>query len=164
MSLPRLRHSVRALLVDPDDRLLLCRAHTPDGLTVWIAPGGGIESGETLLEALARELMEEVGFRLDAEPPHVWHSTIVSPDHVPGFDGTINDYYLIRTAPFVPSPTLTAAELAAENLSAFRWWPLPELASYTGPDLLAPRSLATDFPRLLDGRVPDRALDLSPPR
>lgn len=164
MTFPNLRHSVRALLVDPDDRLLLCRACTPDGFTVWITPGGGIEVGETRLEALTRELMEEVGFRLDAEPPHVWHSTIVSPGHVPGFDGTVNDYYLIRTAPFVPNPTLTAAELAAENLSSFRWWSLPELVSYTGPDLLGPRSLAIDLPRLLDGPVPDRPVDLSPPR
>ncbi|MEE2060826.1 NUDIX domain-containing protein [Rhodococcus artemisiae] len=164
MTFPNLRHSVRALLVDPDNRLLLCRARTPDGFTVWITPGGGIEVGETQFEALTRELMEEVGFRLDTEPPHVWHSTIVSPHHVPGFDGTVNDYYLIRTTPFVPRPTLTAAELALENLSSFRWWSLPELVSYKGPDLLGPRSLAIDFPRLLDGPVPERPVDLSPPR
>ena len=34
----------------------------------WHLPGGGVETGETLLTALARELMEEGNIRLTAEP------------------------------------------------------------------------------------------------
>ena len=45
-------------------RLLLCR-HEKPGKHVWLLPGGGVHSGETLMDALDRELAEEVG----VEPP-----------------------------------------------------------------------------------------------
>jgi ADP-ribose pyrophosphatase YjhB (NUDIX family) len=46
-------------------RLLLCR-HEKLGKDVWLLPGGGVHSGETLMAALDRELAEEVG--IEAPP------------------------------------------------------------------------------------------------
>lgn len=34
----------------------------------WHLPGGGVERGETARQSVERELMEEAGIRLDAEP------------------------------------------------------------------------------------------------
>jgi len=42
------------------DRLLLCR-HEKPGKQYWLLPGGGVISGESLVDALYRELHEEVG-------------------------------------------------------------------------------------------------------
>jgi ADP-ribose pyrophosphatase YjhB (NUDIX family) len=42
------------------DRLLLCR-HEKPGKEYWLLPGGGVKSGESLVDALRRELAEEVG-------------------------------------------------------------------------------------------------------
>lgn len=55
---PRLRHGARALVIDHEDRILLLRVLVDDGASVWITPGGGIEPGESPLEALERELVE----------------------------------------------------------------------------------------------------------
>ena len=42
------------------DGVLLCR-HEKPGKEYWLLPGGGVNSGESLIGALRRELYEEVG-------------------------------------------------------------------------------------------------------
>jgi 8-oxo-dGTP diphosphatase len=43
-------------------RVLLCR-HEKPGKEYWLLPGGGVNGGESLVDALHRELLEEVGIR-----------------------------------------------------------------------------------------------------
>ena len=59
MSEPRIRVSA---LLEWRDRILLCR-HEKPGKEYWLLPGGGVDSGESLVDALRRELAEEVGIR-----------------------------------------------------------------------------------------------------
>jgi len=43
-----------------NERVLLCR-HEKPGKEYWLLPGGGVNSGESLVDALHRELREELG-------------------------------------------------------------------------------------------------------
>lgn len=157
MSLVRLRRSVRAIVLDEDDRILLCRMVIPKPagtIAVWAAPGGGVERDEATLAALRRELHEETGLVIDADPPHVWHQEVVDPGHAVGYDGVINDYFLVRVASFHPRGAMPDDELATENIVGFRWWRLPDIAAYRGPDVFSPRDLATPLAALIAGGVP----------
>jgi len=56
---------VRALVIDGEGRIFLVKHSYVSG---WHLPGGGVEVGETLAEALARELREEGNIEITAPP------------------------------------------------------------------------------------------------
>lgn len=57
---------VRGMVIDGVGRVFLVKHSYIDG---WYLPGGGVEVGETLPTALARELREEGNIEL-TDPPH----------------------------------------------------------------------------------------------
>lgn len=58
-----LRNSAKAIIVQGDKVLLLQKQH-PGNPLFTVFPGGGQEPGETLVEALARECLEEIGAKI----------------------------------------------------------------------------------------------------
>lgn len=56
---------VRALLITQDGDLLAIRRIRPGREPYWVLPGGGVEDGEDLETALARELREELAATAD---------------------------------------------------------------------------------------------------
>jgi ADP-ribose pyrophosphatase YjhB (NUDIX family) len=55
----------RAMVIDGKGRIFLIKHSYVDG---WHLPGGGVETGETIQQALARELAEEGNIRMTGPP------------------------------------------------------------------------------------------------
>lgn len=54
--------TVGAIIFNPEDKILLCKSHKWDNK--YIIPGGHIELGEKMKEALEREILEETGLEI----------------------------------------------------------------------------------------------------
>ena len=67
----QIQQSVRAVLVDPEGKVLVVKPTKPirsaDGKyeLLWSWPGGKIEAGESPEEAVIREVMEETGYEVE---------------------------------------------------------------------------------------------------
>lgn len=57
---------VRAQGVCFSDHLLLCARHRKPDADYWVLPGGHVERGESLWDALVREFDEETGLRVES--------------------------------------------------------------------------------------------------
>ncbi|HLO03536.1 MAG TPA: NUDIX hydrolase [Symbiobacteriaceae bacterium] len=54
------------VLIRDGERLLLVQRGRPPFQGYWSLPGGGVELGETLAEAVAREVLEETGLHVES--------------------------------------------------------------------------------------------------
>ncbi|BAL92240.1 putative NUDIX hydrolase [Actinoplanes missouriensis 431] len=123
------RRAGRVLLLDRAGRVLLLHGGDParPGLHWWFTPGGGLEPGETVAEAAARELFEETGLRAAAgdlgEP--VW-SEVTEFE----FDGSQyrqdQEFFVLRVAEWQVD---TAGMDVTEQLTIteHRWWSTAEI-------------------------------------
>jgi ADP-ribose pyrophosphatase YjhB (NUDIX family) len=150
----RVRPTSRVLVLDRQQRVLLLgsRGYAPaPGTAVqwWYAPGGGVEDGEDLRTAAVRELAEEIGLVVaagDLEGP-VWFRRHLTPWGNEVVDSR-ETYFVLREVIHEVDPSgRTADELADDE--PHRWWQLAEVVAGTAS--FAPRQLARELPRVLEG-------------
>lgn len=158
--------SARALLVDPQDRVLLMRLAsgrvalepTASRQTFWLTPGGSLQSGESFENALLREIFEETGLRLSHPGQWIW----TSPKRIVR-DGrsvdTLARVYIQRVPSFEPMPTALTVE-ERESFCEFRWWSIDEIAASS--ETFVPRQLAFLLKPLLTSAWPAEPLRIVP--
>ena len=153
----RIREAVRAVVLDPDDRILLVRFEFPNTGLRWALPGGGVEPGESDHDALRRELTEELGLVDVVVGRQVWNRLHIIPFIDGRWDGQRERIYLVRTPAFEPIPRLTWEQLNMEYLFDVAWW----RPSDVSPGLpFVPASLHDHLHRLLRDGPPNRPVDV----
>jgi 8-oxo-dGTP pyrophosphatase MutT (NUDIX family) len=147
------------LIVDSSGRVLLFRADLPERPPWWYAPGGGVEAGETDEGALVREVSEETGLVVDVASlgQPVW-----TRDYVFRWkekdERHLERFFVVRVGEHaVDTSGLDSDE--ASVVGEYRWWTLDDMASST--ELFSPRRLAELLAPLLEGRLPQKPVEIS---
>ena len=110
-------------IVSDDDRLLLIRRGRPPHAGHWSVPGGRVEYGETLSEALVREVREETGVEVVCDRFLGWVERFEDEMHA-----VIMDFVAVALE---IDPQLTPGDDAGEC----RWvpfWEVPEMRLVPG--------------------------------
>lgn len=150
--MPHDRRAGRVLLVDADQRVLLLTGGdptAPERGCWWFTPGGGLEPGETPVQAAARELAEETGLRVR---PDELGEVVHERETAFRFAGRDylqrEDYFLLRVASHEVD-TSGPGSVVDPGVTGHRWWTLAALAETA--DVVFPDDLQAVLAQALGG-------------
>lgn len=114
------RVAVGGIVVEQGRILLVRRAHAPDA-GLWSIPGGSVEWGETLCEAVRREVREECGVAVKV------HELLWLGERLfRGSDGSLTHHFVI--ADYRCRILGPEAPVAGSDAASLRWFRREELS------------------------------------
>jgi 8-oxo-dGTP pyrophosphatase MutT (NUDIX family) len=146
-----IRRTSRLVVVSPRKTFLLMMTQAPDssGFSRWITPGGGVDPGESHLEAARRELFEETGRELPIDEDPVWRYEFdVSWDQASHNRGYAEYFLAFAEEEFEPVSDFWTPEEHID-VTASAWWSVTDLAQTADP--YEPVMLPELFQKVLDG-------------
>ncbi|MER6943890.1 NUDIX domain-containing protein [Nonomuraea sp. NPDC000554] len=153
--IPLRRFTARALPIDEQGRVLLLHGFDParPDEPFWFTIGGALEDGETLQQAAARELHEEVGIKADA-------NDFTGPYGTNTIEFTFAQYAITQDQTFyairVDDPTVSFANMEGieqETTLGHRWWSAEDLEA-TG-ETYFPENLPAILREITTGAAPE---------
>lgn len=115
--------AVGAIVRDGRDLLLVLRSHEPAKGT-WSLPGGKVQWGESLHDALRREVLEETGLRVE---PLTFAGIV---ERITRGDDTQIDHHFV-VVDFWARVAKRDVPTAGDDASDARWVPIDEVPSLT---------------------------------
>ena len=153
------RRGARAIVIDEQDHVLFIGRPASEARPAhWILPGGGIDPGETMLEAARRELFEETGLRV--HPADLIGPVARQLFQAARGDGVFtqeNHFFFTRAERF--EPRVSGGDAYEQDLE-FNWIAVDDFTATDGLRRIEP--LLGLVKRLLGGDVPDEPVQLAP--
>lgn len=155
------RRAARVVVFDPDDRILLIEGRDPAGHNAggwWEIPGGGVDRGEDIEDAVRRELWEEAGIA-DAEiGPCVWTQEVSYT--FGGWRFEQDEWIHVARCDGTSSGPRGLEHLEAIAFGEQRWWSLDEVLSRQPRTI--PYRMVEFIEALTTDPWPDTPIDITP--
>jgi len=147
------RRAARVLLITGRAVLLIQGGDParPEAGRWWLTPGGGVDAGESLPAAAAREVFEETGLELAADRLGPVVATRVAEFTFDHQDFRQEEWFFaVRVEPFEPHGA-GWEEIETRALFGYRWWTIEDLAATD--DLIYPREIVALLQGIFDDSI-----------
>ena len=123
--MPKIRNSAKAVIIRDGSILLQCNRDRRG--PYWLLPGGGQKHGETLHDALRREVLEETGLQITPGPLIHIREYIGAHHEFAELDSRVHQVEFMFLCESAPGSSVSPPAGPDENQVGVEWVPLEEL-------------------------------------